>query len=123
MPVVSLRQLGLEPRAELVDARQQLLRFVEYDCAEAAGDGVAAERRAVMSRLHDAFERCAGEHGAERQSAAERLRQRDDVRHDAALLKREERTGAPEAALDLVEHEQRAGRVGDAPRGDEVRRR
>ena len=63
--------------------------------------------------------RRAGEDRAERQSAAERLGERDDVGDDAALLEREERSGAPEAALDLVEDQDRAGAVGDAARGGE----
>ena len=114
-------QLRVEPVADRRDAIEQVRLFdlVENGQAEAAGDGVAAEGRAVMAGLDHAFDRRAGEDGAERQAAAERLGQRDDVGDDAALLEGEERSGAPEAALDLVEDQDRAGAVGDAARGGE----
>src|SRR5688572_4439696 len=114
-----LLQLGLEPLAGLIDLAEELLRFAHDLVAEPARKRVSAERRAVMPRLHETFERGTGEHGAKGQSAAEGLRERDDVGNDAALLKREEGSEAAEATLDLVEDEDRAAFVGEAPRRDE----
>src|SRR3954452_17524458 len=72
-----------------------------------------------MARLDQAVDRFADEDGAEGQAAAERLGEGDDVRDDAALLEGEERGGAPEAALDLVEDQDGAGAVGELPCGGE----
>src|SRR5204863_9331983 len=59
-------------------------------------------------------------HCAERQSAAERLCEREDVGNDTALLEREERSGASEAALDLVEDQDRAEAIGETPRRGKI---
>ena len=83
-----------------------------------------------------------GQHRRQRQPGAERLRQRQDVGHDAVALEREHRAGATEPGLGFVEDQQHpalvaarlqrgevAGRqVEDAARrqhrlGDERRRR
>ena len=56
---------------------------VEDREAEAAGDRVAAEGRAVVARLHEPVEPRPGQDGAEREPAAERLGERHDVGHDA----------------------------------------
>jgi hypothetical protein len=64
-----------------------------------------------------------GDHRADRKPAAEPLGAREDVRDDALLHVREERAGASHAALDLVEHEQRAVRRAQAPCRLEERRR
>ena len=73
-----------------------------------------------MARLYDAFDRLACQHSAEWQAAAERLRECDDVGNDAALLKREQRSGAPESALDFVEDQDGAGAIGNATRRREI---
>src|SRR5205085_4394855 len=96
------------------------LDLVEHDDSETTGDSNAAESRAVMSRFHESFERIAGEHGAERQSAAERFGERDDVGNDSALLKREHRSGASESALDFVEDENGVVAIGDLARCGEI---
>ena len=60
---------------------------------------------------------------AERQPAAERLREHEQVRDDAPVLEPEEAAGAAERGHDLVEDEQRAGLVAAAPeRRQEPRR-
>src|SRR6185437_3847131 len=56
----------------------------------------------------------------DRQPAAEPLREREHVRHDARGLAGEPGTGAPDPGLDLVEHQQRAGRVARLPRAPQV---
>ncbi len=119
---LEFRELLAEPRAGFVDARKQrrLLDLVEDGVAHPAGDRISAERCPVMTRLHDAFDCLAGEHRAERQSAAERFRKRDDVGNDAAVLKREQRSGASEPALDLVEDENRAGAIGESSCGRQI---
>src|ERR1700741_998534 len=73
-----------------------------------------------MAGVHATFEPYAGQACAERQAAAESLRERDDVRNDSALLEREERSGPPETALNFVEHEQCARAVGDFACGDQI---
>src|SRR5690625_2455233 len=66
----------------------------------------AAEGAVVLARLPDVE---LGPHEGERHRqavAADRLRQRDDVRHDAGLLEAEEVAGAAAAHLDVVDDEQ-----------------
>ena len=58
--------------------------------------------------------------GADRQAAAEALGEREDVGEDALGLVGEPRAGAADAALDLVEHQQRARRVAGLPGGAQV---
>ena len=60
------------------------------------------------------------EDGAERQAAAERLGEEDEVGRDAELLEDEEVPRPPEAALDLVEDERGAHAVGGRARGGDV---
>ena len=70
--------------------------------------GPAGEGRAVVAGLSASAQALAGDHRADRQPAAERLGERHHVRHDRSLLVREQRAGAPQAALDLVEDQRRA---------------
>ena len=67
-------------------------------CAAARDERAAGERRAVVARLEDVGEPLAGHERADRQAAAERLRGRERVGHDARLLVRPQRAGAPHAA-------------------------
>ena len=97
-----------------------MLDLVEHGQAESAGQRIAAERGSVMARLDHTFDGRAGEHGAKRKSSAQRLGQRDDVGRDAAVLEGEHHSCSPEAALDLVEDQNRAGAIGDASRRCEV---
>src|SRR5688500_14946214 len=108
-----------EPLAHLIDPPEEFLRLFDDRISQTAGEWVSAERRAVMTRLHQAFECRSGDDCAEWQSAAERLRERDDVRDDAALLKREHRSEPAEAALDLVVNEDRARLIGETSSGDQ----
>ena len=75
------------------------------------GERVAAERRAVVADQEDRGG-LADEHRADRDAAAEPLGQRRDIRSDRRLLEGEERAGAPDPGLDLVEDQERAGRIG-----------
>ena len=63
----------------------------------------AAERRAVIARLDRRRDLVRHQHRAHRQSAGDRLGEREHVRLDAELLVGEQRSRATEAALDLVE--------------------
>ena len=107
---------------------------------ERVGDVRRVEEEAALVGL--LLDLVGGQHRGQRQAGAERLRQREDVGHDAVALEREHRAGAAEPGLRLVEDEQHpplvaarlqrgevAGRqVEDAARrqhrlGDERRRR
>ena len=85
---------------------------VQHGERRRAGHRVAAERAAVIAL---AQRRCRtapeADAGADGQAAAEPLGQRDHVRDDALALVREPLAGPADAALDLVEHQQRAGLV------------
>ena len=59
----------------------------------------------------------------DRHAAAERLRERHDVGHDARLLVGEERPGAAHAGLDLVEDQQEVAPVGERAQAAQVARR
>ncbi len=59
---------------------------------------------------------------ADRQTVRETLRERDELRADAEPLEGEERAGAPDAGLHLVEGQQRSELGGELRRGgDELR--
>jgi DNA polymerase (family 10) len=47
--------------------------------------------------------------GAQRQAAAQRLRQNHQIRHDAEVLEREESARATEAGQNLIKDQERAG--------------
>ena len=81
------------------------------------GDGVAAEGRAVVARPDRLRDALAHEQRADRQPVAETLRQRDEVGLDPELLVGEERPGAAEAGLHLVDREEGADLVRDLRRG------
>src|SRR5512146_2890554 len=69
-----------------------------------------------MERLGD-FVRC--EDSAQRQSTGERLRNGDDVGSDAVVLVSEVAPGAPAAALNLIENQQRTAVRSHFARGGE----
>ena len=92
--------------------------------AAAHDDGVAAERRAVVAGRERARRVVGDEQAADRQAVREALRERDELRPHAELLEGEERAGAADAGLHLVEGEQRAELVRERGRGrSELRRR
>ena len=69
---------------------------------------------AGADRITDAV---ADEQRADRQAVPEALRERHEVGLDPELLVREERSGAPEPRLHLVDAEQRADLARDLRRG------
>ncbi len=76
---------------------------------------------AGLGRVHDLG---LPDDGRERQAAAERFCDRDQIGLDAVLLAREERAGAAESRLDLVGDQHDAVHVGDSPQlAQELRRR
>ena len=79
-------------------------------------DGIAAERRGVVAGLEAGRRVVGDEQRADRQAVREPLRERDCMRLDAESLPREERAGAPDAGLHLVEDQQRAVLVGERAR-------
>ncbi len=74
-----------------------------------AGERVAAERTSVVPRGEQRRGPLAErDDGAYRETAAEALREREDVRRDAPPLVREPRSRASDPGLDLVDDEKRA---------------
>ena len=74
-------------------------------------DRAARERRAVVAGREHVLQPRSDHERTDRQAAAEPLRQRHRVRHDADLLVGPQRAGAAHPALDLVEDERGAGGV------------
>ena len=70
---------------------------------------VAAEGRGVRARLEPARDLLVGEHRADGHAAAQALRERHDVGHDALVLEGVEGARASDAGLHLVEDQHRAG--------------
>src|SRR5208337_2288157 len=62
----------------------------------------------VQTRMHALRNPFGGKNGAERQAASQRLGDGDHVRQHAIVLVSKVASGAAEAALNLVEHKQRA---------------
>ena len=82
---------------------------IEHRERDRCGEAVHRESRAVLAVEIAAPGLVAVETGADRhQAAAQRLGQQQHVRLHALGLRREQMAGAPQAGLDLVEHEQRA---------------
>ncbi len=71
----------------------------------AAGQGIAAESRAVMSGLKYVAGPSRGDAGADRHAVAQRLGQGHHVGQDALVLEREQFAAARHAALYFVEHQ------------------
>ena len=89
--------------------------------ADRAGQRVAAERAAVLTRAQHAEHVAAADHGADRHDpAAERLAEHHQVGLRALVLPGERLAGAPEAGLDLVQHEQHVALGAQHPRGGQV---
>src|SRR4029077_11684845 len=77
----------------------------------------SAKRRPVHSRMHATRNPLGGEDGSKRQAASQRLSDRDHIRQHTVVLISKVASGAAEAALNLVEHKQRAALFGQ-PRGE-----
>ncbi len=98
---------GDELGAVRADAgEQRLVDRVEHRARRGARDGIATERRSVIARLERAGGGVRDEERADRQAVREALRERDEIRLHAELLPREERSGAADAGLHLVEAEE-----------------
>src|ERR1700724_4847340 len=68
----------------------------------------------MQTRMHTTRTPLCGERGPERQTPSQRLRDRDHVGQHAIVLVSKVASRAPETALNLVEHEQRAALFGQA---------
>ena len=110
---------GARPRSSAArDVRHLLqarlaLEQIERGIGGGAGQRIGHEGRSVHQRMHGIVgpERVedapARDGGGERQrSAGQCLRQREDIRHDAGGLAREQASGAAEAGEDLVEDQE-----------------
>ena len=81
-------------------------------CAAGRGvERVREEGRAHDVRLPGRHRRRAAEYRGERETAADSLPHGHQIRDDLLVVRRPHATAAPEAALDLVEDEERAGPV------------
>ena len=94
-----------------------------------ARERVAAERRAVRARRQRARERLGRQHRADREAAAEALREGDRVRLRAGVLEAEPPTESADARLHLVDQaaarrapSQSARRPAGSPRAEAARR-
>ena len=63
------------------------------------------------SVMADGFDLLAGDHGGHRQTRAEGLGQREQVRHDSVRFEGVHRPGAPDPGLRLVDDQQHAALV------------
>ncbi len=109
---------GGQEGAVLADLREQLIvDRLEDGAGGGAGDGIAAERAAVVARDETLRRLVGDEERADREPVREPLRERDGVRPDPGLLPGEEGAGAPDAALDLVQDQQGAVLVGEGAGG------
>ena len=88
-------------------------KLVANGARRRANDGVPAERAPVVARDEAAPGAVRHEQRAGRESSCKSLRQRQRIRPHAAVLPGEERSRAAHPRLHLVEHEQRAGLVGE----------
>ncbi len=82
--------------------------------------GLTAEGAAVVAGGHDRRDVAAGPAGADRYPVAERLGHRHHVGDDTVVLESEPTAGPTETGLHLVDHEQGAPLVAEAPDALEV---
>ena len=71
----------------------------------------AAVRAAVIAGLEHGGDVALGPRRPDRKAVAHRLGHRDDIGHDPGVLEPEPLPGAPEAGLDLVDHQQQTALV------------
>ena len=114
-----------EMGADLRHVREQILPLDRVDHRQrcCAGNRIAAERAAVISLGEHLAELTHRDTDSDRQSATEPLRERDHVRPDPLGLMEEPRAGTADAGLNLVKHENGAGRRADLARRPQVTRR
>ena len=92
----------------------------EHGAGDGGAEGVAAEGRAVRARVEELARGAERDERADREPAADALRDRDRVGRDAGVLEGEPLPGAPGAGLDLVDDQQRAVPLGELARGLQV---
>ena len=101
-----LCQPGAQLGRALVDVGEEVVvHLVQHGQRTGAADRVAAERRAVGAGLHVVGDLFVHQHRADGQTAAEPLRQRDDVGVQIKMLARQELAGAAHAGLHLVHND------------------
>ena len=118
MAILQFGQALLQAEAGLLHAVEEgrLQHDVENRIADRHGERIAAEGRAVAAHHHALRGLARGEAGAHREAAADALGDRHDVgRRSPARSPREEGAGAADARLHLVEDEQQAVLVAQAP--------
>src|ERR1700730_3925490 len=108
-----------ERRLKIFAQRAHVLQQFVLRSQELNGNGArqrpSAERGPMQTRMHTSRNPLCGEDGPERQTASQRLGDRDHVGQHAIMLISKVASRAAETALNLVEHEQRAALFGQAP--------
>ncbi|MCW0462677.1 hypothetical protein NB717_003745 [Xanthomonas sacchari] len=124
--VVERRQAGTQRRRlpRHVGGDRRRGQLAQRHPRHRRGQRVAAEGGAVRAELHGLGDLRPGQQRADREAAAQRLGQGHDVGSDLVLPVREQGAGAAHAALDLVQHQQRAVVIAQGPHlRQEARRR
>jgi hypothetical protein len=109
-PPAQLGEAGAQPGAGRVGALGEAI--AHDDLADLGADGGRQRVRDVGRVEEEAplvgllLDLVGRQHGGQRQAGAERLRQRQDVGHDAVTVAREHGAGAADAGLRLVQHQQ-----------------
>ncbi len=123
--VLDLGKLLLEQQPDPAHPLEEAVgeHHVEHCAGRRHGERIAAEGRAVGPHRHALGRLGGGEAGAEREAAAERLREPHDVGSDAAALIGEQLAGAADAGLHLVEDQEQPVIVAElAQHAQELRR-
>ncbi len=94
-----------------------LLDGVDDGDGHRASQRTAAEGGSVQPGMDGARRFLRAQHGAQRQAARQRLGQRGDIRLNAKVLVGTPFAGTPQAGLNFIRDEQRAGRLRKLARG------
>src|SRR5437016_136303 len=122
MLVLEARELLLEGNPQTLDAGEKAIGEddIEHRIADRHGKRIAAESRAMGAGGHAQRRFFGRETSTHREAAADALGNRHDVGGDARPLVGEELAGAPDAALDLIEHQENAVLVAQFAQGSEL---
>ncbi len=118
--IAAIASRSCRPRSAALRDEVLALDLGEHRAGHGGAEGVAAERGAVRARVEQLARRAERDERADREAAADALRDRDRVGRDAGVLEGEPLTRAAGAGLDLVDDEQRAVALGEFARGREV---
>src|ERR1035437_10078312 len=112
--LVQRPERGVKIFAERAHVLQQFLFLAQELDGHGAGERASAERGPVHAWMYATRNPLGGQDGAEWQTARQRLRDGNHVGRHTIVLVGKMASGAAEATLNLVEHEQRAALLGQA---------